>query len=74
MNWQKKWTLIDADLKEVKMGRLLADSYGDVCTFITGIPPHKTSSTGKVSVTDASGELHTYYPGVFNLKWRKYSG
>ncbi len=65
-----KWTLIDSftRLKIVK-GANLTSYQGENFKYISGNPPHKSSSTGKVHVKDKHGQPSTFYPGVFKLEW-----
>ena len=60
-----KWTLLDEDGDEVKIGDCHKVHNGGVMTVTgLGIPPHKPSSTGKVEL---DGRL--YFPTVINAKW-----
>lgn len=61
------WTLVHASSGAgVAPGAYLPDFRGDRQTIMDGDPPHKPSSTGRVYTKDGN----SYYPGVFNLKWR----
>ena len=50
----------------IQKGEVLEDFRGDIARILSGTPPHKPSSTGKVSTS--AGE---YYPGVFNCEWKR---
>lgn len=60
------WTLYHVGTdKVVHEGDELTDFRGAKDILIDGEPPHKPGSTGRVYVAGGS-----YYPSVFNLRWR----
>ena len=73
----KSWRLQDADGKPVVVGQKVTNGDGEMFGLAGGIPPHKSSSTGRVygqwldedDKTVGDYLKGTYFPTVFDLKW-----
>jgi hypothetical protein len=65
------WVLVhDTDKQNVaQKGETLTNFRGETYTIANGCPPHKLSSTGRVTVICSDGGENTYYPQVFGMKW-----
>lgn len=62
--------LIDKSTKEeVEVGDKFEDKDGDVFKVEYFRKPHKSSSAGKVTVSDVWGDTHEYYVGIIGLEW-----
>ena len=69
--WTVRWVLVHKDGgREVKVNEVLKSASGEKFTYKSGVPPHKSSSTGKILVV-RKGFERIFYPGVFNLKWKE---
>ena len=58
------WKLTDTGGNDAPFNMLYKDRLGDFHILLSGEPPHKPSSTGRVT-TDQG----TFYPSVIGLKW-----
>lgn len=70
----KKWILVDEnDDKEVKLPIDRKTFRGEPVTVVSGTPPWKPSSTGRVYVTgEGMGTSGSeFYPSVVDLKWKE---
>lgn len=74
------WVLVNETSGEtVESGVTLKTFRGEEVVLISGMPPHKPSSTGRVSVrsksqTGSQASRYTsmeLYPGVVGLKWEE---
>ena len=72
------WVLVrETSGETVKNGALLSDFRGETWILTGGQPPHKPSSTGRVSVRrmlqpvspDSPDTSAEFYPSVVGLKW-----
>lgn len=61
---------LEIDGKRVEIGQEVKTRKGDKYSVDTITLPHKSSSTGFVTIKDhANGSLHTYYPSVIGAVW-----
>ena len=65
--------LVDVNGIVISVGDKITDHNGEDAYLRHCSPPHKPSSQGKIVVewADNAGSRREYYPGVFNLKYRK---
>lgn len=56
-------------LQTIELGSKLETFRGEKCTLLSGTPPHKPSSTGRVYVEFEDGTKGEYFPSVIGLKW-----
>jgi len=80
-NWTL-WLVNETDgslIREAIVGEKYKTGRGESVKLISGTPPHKPGSTGKVYVEEegfkVSGGYHyapsMYYPSVISMKWVK---
>ena len=69
--WDGMYTLLYEDDVHVVQGDVVqSENSSHQWSVQGGAAPHKPGSTGRVFVTWAGKEM-SYYPQVFDLKWRK---
>jgi len=64
------WVLSHKDGSPVYVGETVTDFRGDQASITGGRPPHKPSSTGRVTI-NRDGETYQLYPSVYDLTWQK---
>ena len=67
------WRLIDSKTrKELKQGDKVKTFRGWPAVFVSGTPPHKPCSMGRVLVREKGCDGETeYFPGVIGAEWIK---
>ena len=55
--------------QEVKVGDKALTFRGEPVTVEYFVPPHKSGSSGKVTVKDTEGNMREYFVGVIDAEW-----
>ena len=64
----REWKLVKPDGTPAKAGDTIRDFRGEKTVLHSGQPPAHPASTGRVYVQH-QGNICSYFPSVYNLKW-----